>query len=101
MDYKVPGNYFDRATQPSQLFDLNRNQRKPYIREIILDVLRQLVSEPVTKSRLRDLTMLRKQTLIRWLPELVRIGAAIRSGGGTRGNPFKYRIADSWRHPVG
>ena len=92
------GNYLDDEHADNFLFTLSRNERKSHIQHIIIEALRLLAEEPLTKPELRDLTRIRKKTLVKWLPHLIEIEAITRTGGGCKGSPFRYALSEKWRN---
>ncbi|GIL17271.1 MAG: hypothetical protein BroJett040_10220 [Oligoflexia bacterium] len=81
----------------NDLFFLARNERKPRLRDIVIEAMRLLARGPLTKLELQKLVKIRRKTFIRLLAGLVQAGVVIRTGTGKRRDPFRYMLADHYR----
>lgn len=89
-------NYWsDEGDNP--LFNLGRNQRKPLLRDIIIEAMRKLAHKPLTKPELQKLVRIRRKTFLKYLAMLVEVGAINRLGTGTRNDPYRYVLAEHYR----
>lgn len=89
------GSFWNNDDHP--LFNLNRKSRKDQRIQIVIEALRRLAKGPLTKPELQKLVRIRKKTLLPILKYLLEIGAVTRTGQGTKGDPFKYQLADHYR----
>jgi predicted HTH transcriptional regulator len=87
------GNFFTTA----DIFMLKRSERKPRLREIVIEAMRELNSNPLTKPELQKLVRIRKKTFTRMLRSLVESGVIERIGGGVKADPWKYQLAAHYR----
>lgn len=87
------GSYFDRP----ECFNLNRNQRKDRLREIMIESMRLLNQLPLTKPDLQRLVRIRKKTFNKLLAALVAEGLILKLGGGVRLDPHKFILAEKFR----
>lgn len=81
----------------NELFFLARNERRPRLRDVVIEAMRLLARGPMTKLELQKLVKIRRKTFIRLLAGLVQAGVVIRSGTGKRRDPFQYYLADQYR----
>ncbi len=81
----------------SDIFFLGRNERKPRLREIVIEAMRELNTNPLTKSELQKLVRIRKMTFTRLLRAMVESGIIVRAGGGVKADPWKYVLAEHYR----
>lgn len=85
------GSFWNEEDHP--LFNLNRKSRKQHLIQIVIEALRHLAKEPLTKAELQNLVRIRKKTLLPILKHLVEIGYIVRTGEGAKGSPYKYYLA--------
>jgi predicted HTH transcriptional regulator len=86
-------NYFDAP----EVFLLKRTERKLRLGEIIITAMKELNTDPLTKSELQKLVKIRRKTFRRLLQELVRNGVIEKIGRGIKTHPFKYHLADRYK----
>jgi len=79
------------------LFFLARNERKPRLRDIVIEAMRLLARGPLAKLELQKLVKIRRRTFIRLLAGLVQAGVIVRLGTGKRRDPFRYVLAEHYR----
>jgi len=80
------------------IFLIPRNQRKPRLREIVIEAMRELNTNPMTKPELQKLVRIRKKTFTRLLRSMVDSGIINRIGGGVKADPWKYVLADHYKN---
>ena len=81
-------NFFDRSLET-----LNRNERAPFLRQILLETMASPNYKPVTKPDLQKLARIRKKTFGRLLKDLISEGTINRISSGTKGDPHRYLLA--------
>ena len=81
----------------ADIFLLKRSERKPRLRDIVIEAMRELNTNPLTKPELQKLVRIRKKTFTRLLHSMVESGIIDRIGGGVKSNPWKYRLAEHYR----
>ena len=80
------------------LFNLRRNDRKPRLRDIVIEAMRKLAPGPLVKSELQKLVRIRRKTFLKLLAGMVHADIVERSGSGTKGSPYKYVLAEHYRN---
>jgi DNA-binding HxlR family transcriptional regulator len=78
----------------SDIFFLGRNERKPLLRDIVIEAMRELNTNPLTKPELQKLVRIRKKTFTRLLRSMIESGIIERIGGGVKADPWKYQLSD-------
>lgn len=87
-------NFFNSA----EIFLLKRNERNPRLREIVIEAMRELNTNPLTKLELQKLVRIRKKTFTRLLRSMVDSGIIVKIGGGVKADPWKYVLAEHYRN---
>ncbi len=85
----------------SDIFFLGRNERKPRLREIVIEAMRELNTNPLTKPELQKLVRIRKKTFTRLLRAMVESAIIVKVGGGVKADPWKYVLAERYRQTEG
>ncbi len=80
-----------------EVFLLKGAERKLRLGEIIITTMKELNTDPLTKSELQKLVKIRRKTF-RWLlQQLVRNGVIEKTGHGKKAHPFRYHLADRFK----
>jgi hypothetical protein len=90
VELRLPSFWDD--TQASPVLLLNRGaERRRQLREIIIETLRLVKGQP-TGRELQKFCGIRRKTFLPLFRALLDSGAIERIGGGSKGNPFRYRL---------
>ncbi len=81
----------------TDIFLLKRSERKPRLRDIVVEAMRELNTNPLTKPDLQKLVRIRKKTFTRLLRSMIESGIIERIGGGVKADPWKYRLSERYR----
>src|SRR5262249_14954332 len=74
----------------------DRADRRFHHRQIIIETLRAIDPRAPTKGNLQRLCHIRKKTFLPLLKYLIGCGAIVKVGAGTKGSPFRYRLAEKY-----
>jgi hypothetical protein len=91
-EFKLPNFWSEEQAHPVLLLNRGAERRKQQ-REIIVETLRLIKGQP-TGRELQTFSKLRRKVFLPLLKSLVKSSILERTGSGTRGSPFRYRLSD-------
>lgn len=93
--FTMPGWCFDSDNNAHEILNMQRGQAKRMAHGlIVIETLRHISGGKPTRDQLQKFSRLRRKRFIQVLKQLLETESVVRSGSGTKFDPFRYALGE-------